>query len=341
MYTDTFLAFRLIIAPIGLTIPAAGNKYLQGVKKADRRASAPGRGTTSLFSFGLPSMTIEQAKEVLKIEADGIQAVLERIGPDFDKAVDLIMACPSRVILAGIGKSGIIGQKIAATLNSTGTASFFLHPVEAMHGDLGIVDPRDVVLAISYSGETAELNLLVNSLGLAPTASTTAALAMGDALAVVLLDRKQFKECDFRRNHPGGSLGERLKINVSEVMITGEQIPLVTMNTSLRQAVSILNAKNLGAVLIIDDRQRVAGIITDGDVRRMVAREVDLDRQRVADHMTPAPKTIKKELLAADALSIMQEHEITILPITDTDGHLAGILHLHDLLGKGEFRFMV
>jgi arabinose-5-phosphate isomerase len=323
-------------------------------------------------------MTIEHAKEVLKIEAEGILALMDQVGPDFDKAIDLIMACPSRVILAGIGKSGIICQKIAATLNSTGTASFFLHPVEAMHGDLGIVDARDVVLAISYSGETAELNLLVNSLknravsiiamtgnpestlakladavlnvavpkeacplGLAPTASTTAALAMGDALAVVLLDRKQFKECDFRRNHPGGSLGERLKVNVSEVMITGEHIPMVEKNTSLRQAVSILNIKNLGAVLIVDDEKRVAGIITDGDIRRMVAKEVNLDTQRAADHMTPTPKTISKELLAADALSIMQEHEITILPITDVHGHLAGILHLHDLLGKGEFRFMV
>jgi len=323
-------------------------------------------------------MSIEQAKEVLKIEADGILALLDQVGPDFDKAIELIMACPSRVILAGIGKSGIICQKIAATLNSTGTASFFLHPVEAMHGDLGIVDSRDVVLAISYSGETAELNLLLNSLknrsvsiiamtghpestmakladtvlsvavpqeacplGLAPTASTTAALAMGDALAVVLLDHKQFKESDFRRNQPGGSLGERLKVNVSEVMITGEHIPKVGKDTSLRQAVSILNAKNLGAVLIVDEEQRVAGIITDGDIRRMMAKEIDLDAQRTADHMTPAPKTISKELLAADALSIMQEHEITILAITDTQGRLTGILHLHDLLGKGEFRFML
>jgi arabinose-5-phosphate isomerase len=323
-------------------------------------------------------MSIEQAKEVLQIEAEGILAVMDQVGADFDKAIRLIIACPSRVILAGIGKSGIIGQKIAATLNSTGTASFFLHPVEAMHGDLGIVDSKDVVLAISYSGETAELNLLVNSLknrsvsiiamtgnpestlakladavlnvavpkeacplGLAPTASTTAALAMGDALAVVLLGRKQFKECDFRRNHPGGSLGERLIVNVSEVMITGEHIPMVGKDTSLRQAVSILNAKNLGAVLIVDEEQRVAGIITDGDIRRLVAKEVNLDTHRTAGHMTPAPKTISKELLAADALSIMQDHEITILPITDAQGHLVGILHLHDLLGKGEFRFMV
>ena len=323
-------------------------------------------------------MTIEQAKEVLKIEAEGILALLDQLDPDFEKAIGLIMACPSRVILTGIGKSGLIGQKIAATLNSTGTASFFLHPVEAMHGDLGIVDPKDVVLALSYSGETPELNLLVNSLknrgvsiismtgdpestlakladavlhvavpkeacplGLAPTASTTAALAMGDALAVVLLDRKKFKECDFRKNHPGGSLGERLKVNVSEVMLTGEHVPMAGLETSLRQAVSILNAKNLGAVLITDAEQRVAGIITDGDIRRMVAKDLDLDTQNVSDHMTPAPKRISKDLLAADALSIMQEHEITILPITDEQGRLAGILHLHDLIGKGEFRFMV
>jgi len=323
-------------------------------------------------------MSIDKAKEVLKIEAEGILALLEQIGPDFNKAIDLIMACQSRVIIAGIGKSGIIAQKIAATLNSTGTASFFLHPVEAMHGDLGIVDPRDVILAISYSGETAELNLLVNSLknrsvsiismtgnphstlaklgdavlnigvpkeacpfGLAPTASTTASLAMGDALAVVLLEHKQFQESDFRRNHPGGSLGERLKVNVSEVMLTGDHIPVVKNDTSLKGMVDILNDKNLGAVLIIDDLQRVAGIITDGDVRRMIAKSVDLLTQTAGEHMTPAPKTITRDLLAADALSIMQDHEITILPVTEDDGRLAGILHLHDLLGKGEFRFLV
>ena len=323
-------------------------------------------------------MSIDKAKEVLKIEAEGILALVDRIGPDFEKAVDLIMSCKSRVIIAGLGKSGIISQKIAATLNSTGTASFFLHPVEAMHGDLGIVDPRDVVLAISYSGETPELNLLVNSLrnrsvaiismtgapdstlaklgdavlniavpkeacpfGLAPTASTTASLAMGDALAVVLLELKQFRESDFRRNHPGGSLGERLKVNVSEVMLTGDYIPVVKQDSPLKETVDILNDKNLGAVLIVDDLQRVAGIITDGDVRRMVAKSVDLNRQTAGDHMTPAPKTIARDLLAADALSIMQDHEITILPVTEEDGRLAGLLHLHDLLGKGEFRFLV
>ena len=164
---------------------------------------------------------------------------------------------------------------------------------------------------------------------------------MGDALAVVLLERKQFKECDFRRNHPGGSLGERLKVNVSEVMLTGEHIPAVQLDTPLRQTITILNEKNLGAVLIVDNEERVAGIITDGDIRRLVAKSVDLDQHRAADHMTPAPKTIEADLLAADALSIMQRHEITILPVTDHRGRLAGMLHLHDLLGKGEFRFLV
>jgi arabinose-5-phosphate isomerase len=323
-------------------------------------------------------MSIDKAREVIKIEAEGILSLLDQLGPDLEKTVELIMACPGRVIITGIGKSGLIGQKIAATLNSTGTSSFFLHPVEAMHGDLGMVAAQDVVLAISYSGETAELNLLLPSLqkrgvkiialtgnpfsalarcadavlgvavpreacplGLAPTASTTAALVMGDALAVVLLDRKKFKESDFRRNHPGGSLGERLKVKVSEVMLVGGAIPRVARTASLRQAIIVLNDKNLGAVLITGEPDRVAGILTDGDVRRMVVRALDLDGCKVEEVMTPAPKSIAKDLLAADALSIMQRHEITILPVTERDGRLLGFLHLQDLLGKGEFRFLV
>ncbi len=323
-------------------------------------------------------MSVQKAKEVLRIEAEGVQAVAARLGDEFDRAIDLIMDCPTRVILTGIGKSGLIGQKIAATLNSTGTASFFLHPVEAMHGDLGIVDPRDVVIALSYSGETTELNLLVTSLrkravrmiamtgrpdstlgraadvvlevavpqeacplGLAPTASTTATLAMGDAIAVVLLERKQFKASDFRRNHPGGSLGERLKIAVSEVMLPAAQVPAVSPDTVLRAAVRVLNEKNLGAVLVCDGEGGIAGILTDGDVRRLILQGVDWDATRVSTVMTRAPKTIQPDLLAADALSIMQQHEITALPVADHAGRLAGLLHLHDLLGKGEFRFLV
>lgn len=322
-------------------------------------------------------MSIEQAKEVLKIEAEGINALLAQIDADFEKAVAMIMECPARVVITGIGKSGIIGQKIAATMNSTGTPALFLHPVEAMHGDLGMVDPRDVILAISYSGETAELNLLLPTLkkrgarlialtgnpdsrlaktadavlkvavpreacplGLAPTASTTAALAMGDALAVVLLNLKQFKESDFRRNHPGGSLGERLKINVAEVMLTGKAIPQVEATSSLQEAISELNAKNLGAVLIMQER-RIAGILTDGDLRRLISQRGGLAGLSLSQVSTPAPKSITTDLLAADALSIMQRHEITFLPVTDQDGNLAGALHLQDLLGKGEFRFLV
>ncbi len=323
-------------------------------------------------------MSINQAKDVLAIEAEGILSVRKGIGEEFNMVIDLIMKCPSRLIISGIGKSGIIGQKISATMNSTGTPSFFLHPVEAMHGDLGMIDQRDVVLAISYSGETTELNLLLSNLrkrqvaiiamtgntestmasladvvlnvavpreacplGLAPTASTTAALAMGDALAVVLLDLKKFQASDFRKFHPGGSLGERLKVNVSEVMLTGEQVPTVSKEALFTAAVEVMNEKNLGVVIIIDDHYRLAGIITDGDVRRLVSKQVQVDSLKAAEVMNPAPKTIEPDLLAADALSSMQRHEITVLAVTDNSGRLAGILHLHDLLGKGEFRFML
>lgn len=321
--------------------------------------------------------SLPRAQEVLQIEADGILAVIEQLSSDFDRAIDLIMACPTRLIITGIGKSGIIGQKIAATLNSTGTPSIFLHPVEAMHGDLGIVDPHDVVLAISYSGETSELNLLMPTLknrgvktialtgkrestlagfadavlaaeipkeacplGLAPTASTTAALALGDALAVVLIDRKNFMASDFRLNHPGGSLGERLKTKVSEVMISGEQMPIVTEETPFRQAIKVLNTKNLGTVLICKD-EKLKGIITDGDIRRLISEEIDLADLTVGQVMTTAAKTISSDQLAADALSIMQRHEFTALPVVAEDHTLLGLLHLHDLLGKGEFRLLV
>ena len=323
-------------------------------------------------------MFIQEAREVFAIEEQGLAAVRERIGEEFDRAVKTILSCPSRLVITGIGKSGLIGQKISATLNSTGTPSFFLHPVEAMHGDLGMVAVSDVVIAISYSGETTELNRLLVSLkkrgisiiamtggqestlarssdivldtkvpmeacplGLAPTASTTATLAMGDALAVVLLRRKQFQAADFRENHPGGSLGERLKVNVSEVMLKGDAIPKVMQNTTAVDAVSVLNQGHLGAVLIIDEKFAVLGIITDGDVRRAVAEEKKLKSVSVDALMTASPVTIEASMQAVDALSIMQKHEITILPIVGEKDELIGILHLHNLLGKGEFRFLV
>ncbi len=323
-------------------------------------------------------MSIEEAQNVFLIEEQGLAAVRCRIGEEFIRAVELVLTCPTRLVITGIGKSGIIGQKIAATLNSTGTPSFFLHPVEAMHGDLGMVSPTDVVLAISYSGETVELNALLASLrrrgialiamtgglnsslalaadvvldiavpreacplGLAPTASTTATLAMGDALSVVLLNRKKFQVEDFRYNHPGGSLGERLKVKVSEVMLTGERMPVIREDSSTRAAVQILNEKNLGAVLVVNRDICVVGIVTDGDVRRYIIDSSGLSDTGVSDLMTRDPICIESDMLAADALSIMQRHEITVLPIVDKDNRLSGILHLHNLLGKGEFRFLL
>jgi arabinose-5-phosphate isomerase len=323
-------------------------------------------------------MTIELAREVLAVEIEGISAVRQRLGKEFEQAVALIMDCPSRLVITGIGKSGIIGQKIAATLNSTGTPSFFLHPVEAMHGDLGMVTSSDVILAISYSGETGELNgLLANlrnrsvrviamtgtpestlascsdvvlnvqvpreacPLGLAPTSSTTATLALGDALAVSLLRRKQFKEEDFRKNHPGGSLGERLKVAVKEVMLKKGKMPVVDDQATLVEAVNELNEKSLGAVIVVDHEYRLKGIITDGDLRRLMTGAVSIRDLEMDQVMTTDPISISCNLLAADALSIMQQHEVTVLPVVEDRGHLEGILHLHDLLGKGEFRFLI
>ena len=323
-------------------------------------------------------MSIDQAKEVLFVEEQGLAAVREKIGEEFVQAVESVQSCPGRLVITGIGKSGLVGQKISATLNSTGTPSFFLHPVEAMHGDLGMVMAGDVVLAISYSGETHELNGLLASLkgrgntiiamtggrhsslaraadivldirvpreacplGLAPTASTTATLAMGDALAVVLLNRKKFQERDFRQNHPGGSLGERLKVKVSEVMLAGKAVPRISPEDSGGMAIRELNEKNKGAVLVVDGDDCVLGIVTDGDVRRAVMGAIPLDRITAAELMTGNPICTNGSQMAADALSIMQQHEITALPIVDESGLLQGMLHLHDLLGKGEFRFLV
>lgn len=323
-------------------------------------------------------MTIALAKEVLSIESEGILAVRDNLGLEFEQAIDIIMACPSRLVVTGIGKSGLVGQKIAATLNSTGTPSFFLHPVEAMHGDLGMVATTDVVLAISYSGETTELNRLLGSfkerniqiiaicgvatsnlarhaivtlnvaipkeacpLGLAPTTSTTATLAMGDALAVALLNRKQFRAEDFRRNHPGGSLGERLKVAIREVMLIGERVPVVTVGVSMVTAIAELNQKNLGAVFVVNGSGVLQGIVTDGDIRRMLSSGANINDISLEQGMTRNPVAIACSLMAVDALSLMQQREVTVLAVVNGGGHLLGIVHLHDLLGKGEFRFLI
>ena len=321
-------------------------------------------------------MIIKQATEVLKIEAQGILELIDRIDKSFTEMVELICNSKGRLIVGGIGKSGIVGRKIVATLNSTGTRSIFLHPVEAMHGDLGMVSHEDIFLAISNSGETDELNILIPSiknvgctiiaftgdtnstlaknsdiiidvgvnkeacpLGLAPTASTTALLAMGDALAVVLINKKHFQTSDFKKIHPGGAIGHRLSGKVSDIMLAGDLIPLVGKGAPMEEAVKIVDRSKLGAALILSANETLAGIITDGDIRRFIVRHTTIADSKVEDVMTLNPQTTSPDTPAYDALNIMEKHQITVLPVTDYNGKIRGILHLHDILGKGEFKF--
>ena len=324
----------------------------------------------------IKTMVIEEAIDVLRIEAEGITKLIDRIDERFEQMVALICTTPGRLIVGGIGKSGIVARKLVATLNSTGTRALFLHPVEAMHGDLGMVCPDDIFLAISNSGETDELNILVPSirrigckiiaftgkldstlarnsdividvsvereacpLGLAPTASTTAQLAMSDALAVVLINKKHFKSADFRKNHPGGNLGQRLSRMVASIMLTGENVPVVHVSDRMETALEEIERLQLGVTLVVDARGVLIGIITDGDIRRAVARETPVRSQPVEAIMTPSPKSLGPDALAYDALNLMEQHQITVLPIVGTSGTVQGILHLHDILGKGDFRF--
>ena len=319
---------------------------------------------------------IQKAIEVLKIEADGITNLIDQIDENFSDMVDLICKASGRIIISGIGKSGIIGRKIVATLNSTGTRALFLHPVEAMHGDLGQVISDDIFIALSKSGETDELNFLISSirrigckiiaftgdkesnlanhsdivinvgvdyeacpLGLAPTASTTALLAMGDALAVVLLEKKQFRASDFKLFHPGGTIGQRLTAEIKDIMISGKSLPWVSEGTPMKKAVKAIDRGGLGAILVVNRHNKLSGIITDGDIRRMVVSEQKIDELAVEDVMTANPKTQLPHAPTYDALNIMEQHQITVLPIVNTDGNVTGILHLHDILGKGEFKF--
>ena len=320
-------------------------------------------------------MIYEQVKEVLQIEAQGILDLIERIGTEFEKAVRMILDSKGRVILTGIGKSGLVGRKISATLNSTGTPSLFLHPAEAIHGDLGMVTKDDIILAISNSGQTAEINNILPILrnmgakiisftgrldspmamesdvvidvgvereacpmGLAPTASTTATLAMGDALAVVLIHSRRFSKTDFKRFHPGGSLGERLSIHVREVMLTDDHIPVVTVGTSVGKAIIEIDSKGIGATLVVDKDQKIQGIITDGDLRRTLTRHRDIHRLKVEDIMSPSPKTIDEDQTAAEALGIMELYGITHLVILDKRKCVKGVVHLHDLFGREDFK---
>ena len=321
------------------------------------------------------TMINEQVKEVLKIEAQAILDLVERIGPEFEEAIQMILKAKGRVILTGMGKSGLVARKIAATLNSTGTPSLFLHPAEATHGDLGMVTQDDIILAISNSGQTAEINnilpivrqmgsriiaftgcldspMAIGSdvvidvgvereacpMGLVPTASTTATLAMGDALAVVLINSRRFERKDFRRFHPGGSLGERLSIRVKEVMFTDDHVPVVVLGSGIEHALKEMDAKGIGATLVVDGDNRLAGIITDGDLRRVLIRTKDIHGLKVEEIMSGSPKTIDENQMAAEAIGIMELYEITHLVIVDREKRVKGVVHLHDLLGREEFR---
>lgn len=319
---------------------------------------------------------IEQAARVLEIEAEGILKLTRSLNERFAEMVDLILKSAGRVIVSGIGKPGIVGRKIVATLNSTGTRALFLHPVEAVHGDLGIVSQDDIFLALSNSGETDELNILLPSirnigckivaftgnlnstlarysdiaidvgvereacpLGLAPTASTTALLAMGDALAVVLINKKSFNCDDFRKFHPGGILGQRLVSKVKDLMYTDEKVPSVTEAASMQSALVEMNRGGFGATFVVDCNGLLAGIITDGDIRRCTADQKPIHDMNAAQVMTRNPHRLGPESPSYDALYMMEKHQITVLPIADENGKVLGILHLHDILGKGEFRF--
>ena len=322
-------------------------------------------------------MIIDDAKDVLRTEAQSILDLIEKIDSSFEQMVELIYSTSGRVIISGIGKSGLIGKKIVATLTSTGTNSIFLHPVEALHGDLGIVTKNDIVIVISNSGETEELNRFIPSieglgckliaftgntnstmanlcdlvidtgvkkeacpLGLAPTSSTTAQLAMGDALAVTLINKKKFQKKDFEKSHPGGALGQRLTSKVNEVMFSLSELPVVNKDESMDTAILEIEKYRLGAVLICDDDNKLAGIITDGDIRHCVAaKNINFSDTNVDSIMTKSPQSISTDSFLHEALYIMEKFQITVLPVVDSKNKLEGILHLHDILGKGAFKF--
>jgi arabinose-5-phosphate isomerase len=309
------------------------------------------------------------ARRVLTTEADAISRLAGRLGEAFVEAVVMILNCRGRVVVSGIGKSGHIARKLAATLASTGTPAFFVHPAEASHGDLGMIASGDVVVMLSNSGESDELMLLtphlkrqgakiialtgneqsslaqaadvhldaaVDSeacpLGLAPTASTTATLALGDALALALLDARGFSVEDFARSHPGGPLGRRLLTHVSDVMVTGAQLPTVASDATLERAIVEMTGKGMGMTAVVDEAGRVAGIFTDGDLRRSLAERRDISRVKVAEVMTKTPRTIAPERLAIDCVELMETvPKVMVLLVADDERRLVGALHIHDL----------
>ena len=309
------------------------------------------------------------------MEADAILNLIPRVDEHFDAAVNLILACPGRVVLTGMGKSGIIAHKISATLASTGTPSFYLHPAEGIHGDLGMVTADDVVIALSNSGETGEvLNILPSlrrigakliamvgnpdstlaknsdvllnvgvekeacPLGLAPTSSTTAALAFGDALAMALMGKHHFTSKQFAVFHPGGSLGRRLLLTVGDIMHAGDENPLVPGTAKVQEALFVITDKGLGAVSVVDDSGRMIGLLTDGDIRRGLSKGIGFLERPVTELMTRDPKYITRGKLAAEALHVMESHKpkpITVLPVVDDEKQVIGLLHMTDLVRQG------
>ena len=317
-------------------------------------------------------MIIEQAKRVLMIESKAIEALVDRIGEDFVQAVELIYKCIGRVVVTGMGKSGIIGKKIASTLASVGTPALFLHPAEGVHGDLGMITKGDVIICLSNSGETEELLKILPVIkrfdikliaitgntkstlarsgdvvldvsvdeeacpwDIVPTASTTASLAMGDAIAIALLDKKGFKKEDFALFHPAGSLGKSLLLTVNDLMHKGDTIPIVKEDTPLKDVIYEISSKKLGVTSVVDGDEVLKGIVTDGDLRRLLEKKRDIFEITASEIMSKNPKTIDKNELAAKALQIMEQYSITSLLSTDEKKSPIGIVHLHDLLKAG------
>jgi len=316
-----------------------------------------------------PAQAVALARKTFEIEAAAVLNMAARVGPEFSAAVEVVLQCTGRVVVMGMGKSGHIGRKIAATLASTGTPAMFVHPGEASHGDLGMITAVDVVLAISNSGESEELTVILPTLrrlqvrvialtggvqsalarhadvvldssvaqeacplNLAPTASTTAQLAMGDALAVALLDARGFKPEDFARSHPGGSLGRKLLTHVADVMRSGDAVPSVRPDASLSELMREMSAKGLGASAVVDAQQRVLGIFTDGDLRRLIEKGADLRAMSAADVMHANPRHLVSSALAVEAVALMEQHQITSVLVVDEAGRLCGALNTNDLM---------
>jgi arabinose-5-phosphate isomerase len=336
-----------------------------------RRASRTGYHAGMKPTFD-PQRTLQRGRTVLSTEASAITALIPRLGDTFITACQLILNCKGRLVVSGMGKSGHVGNKIAATFASTGTPAFFVHPAEASHGDIGMITAQDVVLAISNSGETDELVTILpvikrlgiplialtgradSTLGraasaaldvsveteacplnLAPTASTTATLALGDALAVAVLEARGFTEEDFARSHPGGTLGRRLLLYVEDVMHTGKQLPFVTPDTLLREGLLEMSRKGLGMTTVVDEHNRLVGVFTDGDLRRTLDKEIDLRAALMGEVMTANPKRATPRMLAAAAVHVMETHKITALPVVDEHNVVVGALNVHDLLRAG------